>query len=108
LTGAERPTPIAGGLRAKVACLDAKQLAQTFVGRESDAALVVDMPADADPCGERGVHTCVYAGPMFSAPIPLEPGQVVNHDGFAYPDFSIAVPVEPSWFYPARGKRPRP
>lgn len=60
---------IAGGLHAKLACVDTKQLPQSFVGREFDATLLDELPPATDPCGERGeFHTCVYAGPMFTSP----------------------------------------
>jgi uncharacterized protein (TIGR00290 family) len=79
---------IAGGLRAKLACVDTKQLQETFAGRDFDAALLDDLPQGVDPCGENGeFHTCVYGGPMFIGPIPLEAGKVVNRDGFVYADF---------------------
>jgi uncharacterized protein (TIGR00290 family) len=79
---------IAGGLRAKLACIDTKQLASTFAGRDFDEALLQDLPTEADPCGERGeFHTCVYAGPMFTAPLNIEPGEIVTRDGFVFADF---------------------
>ncbi len=79
---------IAGGLRAKLTCVDTKQLSQTFVGRDFDTAILEDLPPGVDPCGENGeFHTSVYAGPMFAAPLCLEPGEVVVRDGFAYADF---------------------
>lgn len=79
---------IAGGLRAKLACVDSAQLPQTFAGRDFDAALLRDLPPGVDPCGERGeFHTCVYAGPMFKTPVSLQAGEVVNRDGFVYADF---------------------
>jgi uncharacterized protein (TIGR00290 family) len=79
---------IAGGLRAKLACVDTKQLQENFAGRDFDAALLDDLPQGVDPCGENGeFHTCVYGGPMFIGPIPLEAGEVVNRDGFVYADF---------------------
>lgn len=79
---------IAGGLRAKLTCVDTKQLPPSFVGREFDARLLDDLPESADPCGERGeFHTCVYSGPMFAQSISLESGEVVCRDGFAYADF---------------------
>ncbi|MFP5235790.1 MAG: ATP-binding protein [Acidobacteriota bacterium] len=82
---------IAGGLRAKLVCADTQQLPAAFSGRDFDLALLKEMPAAVDPCGENGeFHSCVYAGPMFSAPIPLEPGEVVQRDRFVYADFSIA------------------
>ena len=79
---------IAAGLRAKLTCVDTKQLLSSFVGREFDVALLNDLPPEADPCGERGeFHTCVYAGPMLKTAIALEPGEMVTRDGFAYADF---------------------
>jgi uncharacterized protein (TIGR00290 family) len=79
---------IAGDLRAKLACVDLKQLPGSFAGREFDQALLRDLPPEADPCGERGeFHTCVYAGPMFNKPIQIVPGEIVNRDGFMFADF---------------------
>jgi uncharacterized protein (TIGR00290 family) len=79
---------IAGGLRARLSCIDKKQLTAEFAGREFDAALLSDLPAEADPCGERGeFHTCAYAGPMFTAPLALETGEIVDRDGFVFADF---------------------
>ena len=81
----------AGGLRARLACVDLKQLPDSFAGREFDEALLGDLPAATDPCGERGeFHTCVYAGPMFSAPLQIAPGEIVNRDGFMFADFQPA------------------
>lgn len=81
-------TMIAGGLRARVVCVDTKQLPASFAGREFDEAFLADLPEGTDPCAERGeFHTCVYAGPMFSAPLRLEAGEVVNRDGFVFADF---------------------
>ncbi|MGD0630520.1 MAG: ATP-binding protein [Terracidiphilus sp.] len=79
---------IAGGLRAKLGCIDAKQLASSFAGRDFDEALLQNLPPETDPCGERGeFHTCVYAGPMFTAPLQIEPGEIVTRDGFVFADF---------------------
>jgi len=79
---------IAGGLRAKLACVDTKQLPESFAGREFDESLLSDLPPNIDPCGERGeFHTCVYAGPIFTAPLRLEPGEIVDRDGFVFADF---------------------
>ncbi len=84
---------IAAGLRAKLTCVDTKQLASAFAGREFDSALLNDLPPEIDPCGERGeFHTCVYAGPMFRTPVALEPGEIVSRDSFAYADFRHVPP----------------
>ncbi|MGA2205097.1 MAG: ATP-binding protein [Terracidiphilus sp.] len=82
---------IAGGLRARLSCVDTKQLPAAFAGREFDEDFLRDLPSQADPCGERGeFHTCVYAGPMFSAPLPLTTGEIVTRDGFTFADFVVA------------------
>jgi uncharacterized protein (TIGR00290 family) len=79
---------IAGGLRARISCVDTKQLPASFAGREFDSDFLRELPEGADPCGERGeFHTCVYAGPMFSAPLQIETGEIVNREGFEFADF---------------------
>jgi uncharacterized protein (TIGR00290 family) len=81
-------TMIAGGLRAKIVCVDSGLLDASFAGREFDADLLHDLPPTVDPCGERGeFHSCVYDGPMFSNPVELEAGEIVNRDEFIYADF---------------------
>lgn len=83
---------IDGGLRARLCCVDTTQLAADFSGREFDAALLADLPATVDPCGERGeFHTCVHAGPMFDYPLTLETGERVLRDGrFEYTELRLA------------------
>ncbi len=79
---------IDGGLRARLTCVDTKQVPHSFAGREFDADLLRDLPPEADPCGENGeFHTCVYGGPMFSTALRLEAGEIVTRDGFAFADF---------------------
>jgi uncharacterized protein (TIGR00290 family) len=78
---------ISAGLRARLTCVDPKQIHTSFVGREFDDALLADLPATADPCGERGeFHTFVYAGPMFHHPVPIQTGEIVTRDGFVFAD----------------------
>jgi diphthamide synthase (EF-2-diphthine--ammonia ligase) len=81
---------IAGGLRARITCVDPKQLDRRFAGREFDAALLADLPAGVDPCGERGeFHTFAYDGPMFSHAIDIETGVTVERDGFVFTDLQL-------------------
>lgn len=84
-------TMIAGGLRARLCCVDREQLDPRFGGREFDAALLDDLPSATDPCGERGeFHTCVYDGPMFAHPLQLQSGETVLRESrFVYTDFSV-------------------
>jgi diphthamide synthase (EF-2-diphthine--ammonia ligase) len=93
----ERPTDtlardmIGGGLRARLTCVDPRQLPREFAGRSFDDALLRDLPPSVDPCGERGeFHTCVTAGPMFSSTLPVEPGVTVDRDGFIFTDICLS------------------
>jgi uncharacterized protein (TIGR00290 family) len=83
---------IAGGLQARLCCVDTQQLDAAFAGCAFDAALLAALPAGVDPCGENGeFHTCVSAGPMFDAPLPLVQGDTELRDArFAFTDVEIA------------------
>ena len=75
------------GFRAVLVCVDSNQLDPLFCGRDFDWPLLADLPADVDPCGERGeFHTFVYDGPLFSQPMQIVKGEVVERDGFWFCD----------------------
>ena len=96
-TGALAREMIAGGLRARLTCVDPKQLAPAFAGREFDADLLGELPASVDPCGERGeFHTFAYEGPMFRQSIALTRGVVVERGGFVFADLLPAQPAPTS------------
>jgi diphthamide synthase (EF-2-diphthine--ammonia ligase) len=70
--------------------VDPRALGAQFVGRRFDRRLLESLPPAVDPCGERGeFHTCVTAGPMFSAPIRTRSGEVVERAGFLYADLLL-------------------
>ena len=82
---------VASGLRAYLTCIDPRKLDRSFAGRTFDRGLLADLPAACDPCGENGeFHSFACAGPMFSAPIPVRPGEVVERDGFVFADLNYA------------------
>jgi uncharacterized protein (TIGR00290 family) len=90
-TGELAQSMIAGGLEARLTCVDPRQMPRELAGRAFDAALLRDLPASVDPCGERGeFHTFAHAGPMFRRPIPIESGEVVERDGFVFADLKLA------------------
>jgi diphthamide synthase (EF-2-diphthine--ammonia ligase) len=78
---------IAAGVEATLICIDLKQLSRRFAGRRFDSTLLAELPASADPCGEKGeFHSFVAAGPMLAQRIPTAVGETVDRDGFAYTD----------------------
>jgi uncharacterized protein (TIGR00290 family) len=81
---------IAGGLEARLTCVDPSVLPPAFAGRSYDTVLLDELPDEVDPCGERGeFHTCVIAGPMFSRSIDVRPGVTVERDGFVFADLLL-------------------
>jgi uncharacterized protein (TIGR00290 family) len=80
---------IESGVRARLTCVDPKQISGSFVGRKFDAGFLADLPASADHCGERGeFHTFAYDGPMFQRAVPVRLGEVIERDGFVFADLS--------------------
>jgi uncharacterized protein (TIGR00290 family) len=91
-TGALAREMIAGGLQARLTCVDPKKLPARFAGRSFDAALLAELPEGVDPCGENGeFHTCVFAGPMFAHAIDVRLGAVQERDGFVFADLLPAA-----------------
>jgi uncharacterized protein (TIGR00290 family) len=83
---------ISSRLRARLVCVDPKQLSSDFVGRDFDQSFLEDLPAGVDPCGENGeFHSFVYAGPMFSREIAIINGEKVERDGFWFCDVLPSV-----------------
>lgn len=86
-TGQLARAMIEAGVIAHLVCVDPRKLAKEFAGRRFDAKLLQDLPAGVDPCGENGeFHTVVTGGPMFSAPIAVRVGPVVEREGFVFAD----------------------
>lgn len=82
------------GLRARITCIDPRQLDPSFAGRPWDATLLHDLPPAVDPCGERGeFHTFVVDSPDFTGPIDAQPGERVLRDGFWFAD--LLAPPSP-------------
>lgn len=80
---------IASGLSARLTCVDPRVLDRRFAGRVFDEALLAELPASVDPCGEHGeFHTFVTRGPMFARAIDVTAGEVVERDGFVFADLT--------------------
>lgn len=84
---------VATGLRARLTCVDPRQLPASFAGRDFDETLLADLAnlhPDVDPCGERGeFHSFAYDGPMFRRAVPIRAGEVVERDGFVFADLLL-------------------
>jgi uncharacterized protein (TIGR00290 family) len=92
-TGVLAHEMLAGGLDARLTCVDPRVLPASFAGRRFDAALLADLPPGIDPCGERGeFHTCAIAGPMFDRRVEVAPGPIVERDGFVFADLTLQTP----------------
>ena len=78
---------LASGIKAVVTCVDPEQVPAELAGRHFDERFLADLPASADPCGERGeFHTFVWDAPGFSRPVDIEFGEVTERDGFVFCD----------------------
>jgi len=78
---------IEAGLRATITCIDPRKLDRSFAGRAFDAGFLKALPNGVDPCGENGeFHTFASAGPMFTVPINVQVGDVVERDDFVFAD----------------------
>lgn len=75
------------GVRARIVCLDPLRMNPAMAGAELSAEWLSALPGGVDPCGENGeFHTFVTRAPVFSEPVEVEPGEVVERDGFVYAD----------------------
>jgi len=75
------------GFCAVLVCIDPRALDKSFAGRTFDDALLDDLPANIDPCGENGeFHTFVFQGPIFNQKIGCARGEVVLRENFYFAD----------------------
>ncbi|MGH9686855.1 MAG: ATP-binding protein [Candidatus Acidiferrales bacterium] len=98
---------IAGGVRARLTCIDPRNLDKSFAGREWNAEMLGELPSSVDACGEYGeFHTFACAGPMFRAPIAVTAGEVVERDGFVFADLVALGRGEESRNYGSEHRNP--
>jgi len=94
---------IASGQKAVITCVDPKVLPAELAGRAFDAALLRDLPAAVDPCGERGeFHSFAWDGPAFRHPVKVRAGERVEREGFVFVDLVLdqsgaRAPHAPDW-----------
>ena len=80
-------TMISAGLRARLSVVDTRVVDASVAGREFDRALLRELPAGVDACGENGeFHTFAYAGPMFTRALQVTLGDVVTREPSVFRD----------------------
>jgi uncharacterized protein (TIGR00290 family) len=73
------------GFKAVISMVDSNFLGKDFAGRAFDAQFLSDLPANVDPCGEKGeFHTFVYDGPIFHKRIVFTKGETVLRENRFY------------------------
>jgi diphthamide synthase (EF-2-diphthine--ammonia ligase) len=97
--------PMSGTHSAATAADHPKQLSERFVGRHYDEALLAVLLAAIDLCGGRGeFHTSCYHSPEFRSDIAVNPGEVVEREGFWFCDLCCSPGADPSIGHPASGE----
>lgn len=87
---------IESGQQAVLTCVDPRAIPRELVGRAFDRALLRDLPAGADPCGENGeFHSFAWDGPAFRRPVPVRVGERVEREGFVFADLLPAAEPAP-------------
>ncbi len=58
--------------KSVVVCIDASKLDESLLGQPLTPQWIKRLPPTVDPCGENGeFHTFVWAGPLFTHPLPV-------------------------------------
>ncbi|TVQ47189.1 MAG: ATP-binding protein [Gammaproteobacteria bacterium] len=82
---------LAGGLQARVVCVDGARLAPALVGRRFDADFLAELPAEIDPCGEFGeFHTFTEYVEDFREPVRVRAGETWQDGLFHHVRLSAA------------------
>lgn len=66
------------GIKAIIVCVNDHHLGKEFLGKEINRQLLQKLPANVDPCGEKGeYHTLVIDAPFFSEKLKIKTGEMV-------------------------------
>lgn len=94
---------VSDGFHAVTVCVDTSRLTEDHLGKPLDTAFRTSLPADCDPCGERGeYHSFAFDGPIFSQPVRFVLGEIHRQPPFAFQElfsspFSNPVGGVKSW-----------
>ncbi|OMP68067.1 Dph6-related ATP pyrophosphatase [Domibacillus epiphyticus] len=83
------------GYKALIIRVRRDKMDPKFLGRKLDESFAEDAAkTDCCPMGENGeFHTFVYDGPLFSEPINIEPGEVIESEASFRLDISLSIPA---------------
>ncbi len=85
---------LAAGVEAWVTCVDPRQAPAALAGKLLTRELVAGLPPSVDRCFERGeAHTFAASGPAFAHRVAVQPGIVVERDGFVFADLVAPPPA---------------
>ncbi|MGL5290794.1 MAG: ATPase [Vibrionaceae bacterium] len=80
------------GIKAHLVTVDSQQLDGAFLGRNFDAALLSQLPASCDPCGENGeFHTFVSDAPYFAQKLHVNKQTPLRDQRFHHQPFSLTI-----------------
>jgi diphthamide synthase (EF-2-diphthine--ammonia ligase) len=80
---------IGAGLKATFTCVDPRALDAAFARARLRYGVPRGFSGGVDPCGENGeFYSFVTDGPMFTRPVAVAPGEVIERDGFGLADLS--------------------
>jgi uncharacterized protein (TIGR00290 family) len=80
------------GFEAVTVCVDTARLSERHLGRPLDAAFRASLPAEVDPCGERGeYHSFAFNGPDFRRPVSFALGHVHRYAPFVFQELYPAA-----------------
>jgi len=82
------------GFKAIITSIDSNVLGKDFAGRDYDEQFLLDLPANVDPCGEKGeFHSFVYDGPIFHERILFKKGEILLRENRFY--YCDLIPNQP-------------
>ena len=82
------------GFKAIITSIDSNVLGKDFAGRDYDEQFLLDLPANVDPCGEKGeFHSFVYDGPIFHERVLFKKGEILLRENRFY--FCDLIPDQP-------------
>ncbi|MFO8059996.1 MAG: diphthine--ammonia ligase [Bacillota bacterium] len=87
---------ISAGFAAIIKCVDKSRTDPDLLGEILTDELIERIVAGgADACGEHGeYHTFVYDGPIFSHPLPIQMGRILDFGTHAAIDITVTPPAQ--------------